>query len=71
MGLIASGDASAAIPWLERARRIAREDDTVTFGLAAAYLAAGRPDARAPLEDLAARVRSPSESAERFFPMAG
>jgi GT2 family glycosyltransferase/glycosyltransferase involved in cell wall biosynthesis len=53
--LLVGGDARAARPWLERATRIAPEDDTAKLSLAHALLALGDPGAAPMLEDLTRR----------------
>jgi GT2 family glycosyltransferase/glycosyltransferase involved in cell wall biosynthesis len=53
--LLSAGDARAALPWLERASRIAASDDTVRLSRALALLALGEAEAAAVLEDLATR----------------
>lgn len=53
--LLEAGDAAGARRWLERASRIATDDDTVALSLALALLALGDPGAAPILEDLSAR----------------
>ena len=53
--LLAAGDPKAAMPWLERAGRIAPEDDTVALSLALALLALGDAKATASFESLSRR----------------
>jgi GT2 family glycosyltransferase/glycosyltransferase involved in cell wall biosynthesis len=47
--LLAAGQAEAALPWIERARRFAPEDDTLRYTLGLAWLRAGEPARAAPL----------------------
>jgi len=53
--LLSAGDAAAALPWLERARRIAPEDDTALLALAMARLALGDATAAEAFATLATR----------------
>ncbi len=53
--LLASGDAAGALPWLERAGRIAAEDDTVLLARALALLALGDAAAAGLFESLSRR----------------
>lgn len=53
--MLSAGDPAAALPWLQRARRIATEDDTVALTLGLALLALGDPAAVPLFGDLAGR----------------
>jgi GT2 family glycosyltransferase/glycosyltransferase involved in cell wall biosynthesis len=53
--LLAAGDPAGALRWLERAGRIALNDDTVTLSRALALLALGDPGATTLLESLSRR----------------
>ncbi len=54
------GDARAALPWLDRAHRLAPSDQNLRFALAWRRLQAGEPAAAAPLfADMARRFGSP------------
>jgi GT2 family glycosyltransferase/glycosyltransferase involved in cell wall biosynthesis len=55
-GLLAAGDAPAALRWIERARRFAPDDQTLRYTLGLAWLHLGEPGRAVPLLEAAART---------------
>ena len=65
--LLAAGDARAALPWIERARRFAPEDHTLRYALGLAWLRLGERALAAPLlEAVAGRC----DAREAWFALA-
>lgn len=60
--LAAEGDLTGALPWLQRARRLAPTDPGVAFGLATLLLRAGQPNAAAPLFETLAQTQDSADA---------